>query len=147
VIGYAIAYDRGQLFREGAFQFVTSLSLPWYAIVGAQVAVEAHVPVLGALLIAVVGPTAGRYLIDVTCGLPAKQFVQGEWFVGTAIVPAVVWLACAQAGWTAWGGWAANLVAFLVGFAFRVCALYRGWEEPLANEPAGVYQHRDGRPL
>jgi hypothetical protein len=26
-------------------------------------------------------------------------------------------------------------------------ALYRAWEEPLAKEPAGVYQHSDGRPL
>jgi hypothetical protein len=25
--------------------------------------------------------------------------------------------------------------------------LYRGWEEPLAKEPTGVYQHSDGRPL
>jgi hypothetical protein len=29
----------------------------------------------------------------------------------------------------------------------RVLALFRGWEEPLAKEPAGVYQHSDGRPL
>jgi hypothetical protein len=26
-------------------------------------------------------------------------------------------------------------------------ALYQGWEEPLAKEPAGVYKHDDGRPL
>jgi hypothetical protein len=26
-------------------------------------------------------------------------------------------------------------------------ALYRGWEEPLAKEPSGVYKHDDGRPL
>ena len=26
-------------------------------------------------------------------------------------------------------------------------ALYRAWEEPLAKEPKGVYQHSDGRPL
>ena len=30
----------GQLFREGLFQFMTSFSLPWYAIVGAQKGVE-----------------------------------------------------------------------------------------------------------
>jgi hypothetical protein len=28
-----------------------------------------------------------------------------------------------------------------------VTALYRGWEEPLAQEPKGVYEHDDGRPL
>jgi hypothetical protein len=29
----------------------------------------------------------------------------------------------------------------------RTLALYRGWEEPLAKEPAGVCVHGDGRPL
>lgn len=53
LIGYVIAYDRGQLFREGLFQFMTSFSLPWYAIVGAKTAVEAGIPVAGALVIAV----------------------------------------------------------------------------------------------
>jgi hypothetical protein len=35
----------------------------------------------------------------------------------------------------------------VLGYAFRVAALYRGWEEPLAKEPKGVYVHDDGRPL
>ena len=39
------------------------------------------------------------------------------------------------------------MIAFVTGFTLRVAALYRGWEEPLAKEPAGVYQHSDGRPL
>lgn len=42
---------------------MTSFSLPWYAIVGAQKGIEAGIPVLGSLLLAVVGPTAGRYYI------------------------------------------------------------------------------------
>jgi len=33
------------------------------------------------------------------------------------------------------------------GFTLRVLALYLGWEELLAKEPAGVYLHSDGRPL
>jgi hypothetical protein len=36
IIGYRIAFSEGQLFREGLFQFMTSFSLPWYAIAGAQ---------------------------------------------------------------------------------------------------------------
>lgn len=38
-------------------------------------------------------------------------------------------------------------VSFLVGFVFRVTALFYGWEEPLANEPRGVVMHGEGRPL
>jgi len=37
-VGYLVAFSSGQLFREGLFQFMTSFSLPWYAIVGAQAA-------------------------------------------------------------------------------------------------------------
>jgi len=35
-IGYHLAFASGQLFREGLFQFMTSFSLPLYAIAGAQ---------------------------------------------------------------------------------------------------------------
>jgi hypothetical protein len=38
-------------------------------------------------------------------------------------------------------------IALVIGYTMRVTALYRGWEEPLAKEPTGVYKHDDGRPL
>ncbi|MFF1513078.1 trimeric intracellular cation channel family protein [Streptomyces sp. NPDC058305] len=143
-IGHRLAYDKGQLFREGLFQFVTSFALPWYAIVGAQTGVEVGLPVLGSLALAVVGPTAGRFLIDVSCGVPPKQFVRGEWFVAIAALTGAVWIVLDQAGLPRS---ASAPLAFLVGFTVRLTALYRGWEEPLAAEPAGVYRHDDGRPL
>lgn len=43
--------------------------------------------------------------------------------------------------------WIAAGVAFLVGYAVHVAALWYAWEEPLASEPAGVYQHSHGRPM
>ena len=144
VLGYLLAYGQGQLFREGLFQFMTSFSLPWYAIAGAQQGVEAAIPVFGCILLAVVGPTAGRWLIDVSCGVPPKQFVRGEWFVSIAAFTGVVWIV---ATWAGAGTWLATGIAFVLGFTLRVIALYRGWEEPLASEPKGVYQHSDGRPL
>lgn len=144
LIGYHLAYSEGQLFREGLFQFVTSFALPWYAIVGAQTGVDVGLPVVGSLVLAVVGPTAGRFLIDVSCGVPPKQFVRGEWFVAIAALTGAVWIALDQAGLPRA---ASAPLAFLAGFAVRLTALYRGWEEPLAAEPAGVYRHDDGRPL
>lgn len=144
IVGYRLAFAEGQLFREGWFQFMTSFSLPWYAIVGAQKGVESGIPVLGSLLLAVVGPTAGRYYIDVTSGVAPKQFVRGEWFVVTALLTGLVWIGCDAIGLGVW--WSAG-ISFAVGFTARVLALYRGWEEPLAKEPAGVYRHSDGRPL
>jgi uncharacterized membrane protein YeiH len=144
LIGYELAFGKGQLFREGIFQFATAFSLPWYAIMGAYAAVKAGLPVIGALAIAVIAPTAGRYLIDITCGVPPKQFIRGEFFVATALLSGAVWLACDSAGLNIWP---AVLIAFVVGFSVRLLALYLGWEEPLAKEPKGVYIHSDGRPL
>ena len=148
-IGYKLAYAEGQLFREGLFQFMTSFSLPWYAIVGAQKGIEVGLPVMGVCLLAVVGPTAGRAYADMTSGVPPKQFVRGEWFVGIALLTGIVWvvlywLIVQQGGASIW--WP-TLIAFAVGYTLRVVALYRGWEEPLAKEPKGVYKHDDGRPL
>lgn len=143
-VGYFLAYAKGQLFREGLFQFMTSFSLPMYALVGAQKATEAGLPIVGVLAIAVVGPTAGRYFIDVTCGVPPKQFIRGEWFVATAVLTGAVWAAANALGA---GTWVCAGIALVIGFTFRIIALYRGWEEPLAKEPQGAYQHTDGRPL
>ena len=144
IVGDLIAFGEGQLFREGLFQFMTSFSLPWYAIAGAEAAEKAGLPVLGVLALAVIGPTAGRWYIDVSSGVPPKQFIRGEWFVAIAALTGLVWVICDAAGLNAW--WSAG-ISFAVGFTVRLLALYRGWEEPLAKEPAGVYQHSDGRPL
>ena len=144
ILGYAVAYKDGELFREGLFQLVTSFSLPFYAIVAAQAGVDARLPIVGVLALAVASATAGRWYVDVSCGVPPKQFIQGEWFVTTALLTAAVWLVCDAIGLGTW--WCAG-IALLLGYVFRTAALYKGWEEPLASEPSGVYRHTDGRPL
>ncbi|WP_431221493.1 trimeric intracellular cation channel family protein [Leifsonia xyli] len=144
VIGYLLAYGQGQLFREGVFQFFTSFSLPLYAIVGAQKGESVGLPILGVLALAVIGPTAGRWFVDVSSGVTPKHFIQGEWFVSIAALTGIVWICCTALGLNTW--WAAG-ISFVVGYVLRMVALYRGWEEPLAREPAGVYKHSDGRPL
>ena len=139
-----VGYRLGQLFREGLFQFMTSFSLPMYAIVGAQKAESAGLPIVGVLLIAAIGPTAGRWYIDVSSGVTPKQFIRGEWFVGIAVLTGAVWLVCFALGLNTW---ASAAIALLIGYALRVIALYRAWEEPMAAEPEGVYIHSDGRPM
>ena len=96
------------------------------------------------VLLAVVGPTAGRYYIDITSGVPPKQFIRGEWFVAIAALTGLIWILLT---WAGVGPWWATGISFVVGFTVRVIALYRAWEEPLAKEPAGVYKHSDGRPM
>jgi len=144
IIGYHLAFAEGQLFREGLFQFATSFSLVLYAIVGAQKGVEAELPVLGALVLAIVGPTAGRWMIDVSSGVEPKQFIRGEWFVVTAVLTGAIWIGCDAIGFNTW---VSAAVSFVIAFTFRMAALYGAWEEPLATEPSGVYLHDDGRPM
>ncbi len=134
LLGYSLAYAKGQLFREGLFQFMTSFSLPWYAIVGAQKGVAAGIPVLGCILLAVVGPTAGRWLVDISSGVTPKHFIRGEWFVTIAALTGLIWI---LTYWASGNTWVAALVAFLVGYSARVLALWYAWEEPLACRAGG----------
>ena len=140
VVGYFLAYGEGQKFREGFFQFMTAFSLPWYAIVGAQAGVKVGLPVVGCLLLALVGPTAGRYYIDITSGKTPKQFIRSEWFIGTALLTGLVWILVDWSGLSTW--WAAG-IALVVGFSFRLLAMFYGWEEPMPKEPQGVVVHKD----
>jgi uncharacterized membrane protein YeiH len=143
-IGYQLAFAEGQLFREGLFQFTLSFSLPMLAIAAAQKGVSVGLPVAGVLFLAVVGATVGRWYVDVSSGVPPKQFIRGEWFVSVALLTGLVWVLCDTAKLNTWACFG---IALVVGYTVRVTALYRGWEEPLAKEPAGVYRHDDGRPL
>jgi uncharacterized membrane protein YeiH len=143
ILGYRITYASGQLFREGLFELVTSFSLTLYAIVGAQKGVNADLPLLGCVLLAIITATAGRFYVDLSSGVTPKHFVRGEWFVSVAALTGVVWIAVFALGLSTW---ICAGVAFAAGYAVRVLSMYRGWEEPLADAPGGVYVHED-RPL
>jgi uncharacterized membrane protein YeiH len=136
LVAMFISYKSGQKFRESFYQFMTAFSLPWYACIGVQAALNAGLPDIGAVAIGVVGPTAGRFLIDITAEKSAKQFIRGEWFVGTAVLTSVTYLICARyLGLTIYP---ATLISFAVGFFFRLAALWFAWEEPLPRLPAHV---------
>ena len=131
LIGYFLAFDKAQNFRMGWFQFMTAFSLPWYAIVGAQKGVEVGLPVWGCLMLAVVGPTAGRSFIDISSSVTPAHFVRGEWFVGTAALTGVIWILVYTATDNTW---VSAGVAFTVGFAFRLAATHFKWEEPMPRD-------------
>jgi uncharacterized membrane protein YeiH len=112
------------------FDFMAAFSLPWYAIIGAQKALAADLPVIAVILIGIVGPTAGRYFIDITSGVTPQQFTRGEWFVGTAALTALVYVILYALGLATPSVWPATLIAWLFGFGFRVTALRLKFEEP-----------------
>ena len=139
LIGLLTAWRKGQRFRETYHQLMISFSLPWYAVVGVEAGLAAGWPMLGAVFLGAVAATTGGFLISVAIGNPAKLFVRGEWFVGTAVLTAVTFFFL-RAG--AYGGpglslslAAAAVVAFAIGFAFRLAAIWFLWEEPM---PPGI---------
>lgn len=150
VLALFFAFGPGQKFRETFFQFFTAFSLPWYAFVGVEKGLQAGWPLLGAIFLGVVGPTAGRFLIDITCGVPAKQLVRGEWFVATAILTSTVFYFLRAGAFGHQVGLSlefvpAVLVAFGIGFAFRLAAIWYAWEEPMPRVPARLLEGLPGR--
>jgi len=128
-----IDYYSEQRFKDGLFQFMTAFSLPWYAIVGVQTALAANLGYLAAVLIGIIATTAGRWIIDVACNVIPKQLV-GEYFVGAAALTGVTYLICNQT--LGLSLIPSTMVAFFVGFAFRLLSQFLGWEEWEPWEPA-----------
>jgi uncharacterized membrane protein YeiH len=120
------------------FRFMSAFALPWYAAVGVSKSLDADLPILAALLIGVVCATAGRYLIDLTAGVPPKHFIRGEWFVVAAFLASIVFIICDALGLSIWP---ATLISVAIGFGFRITAISRRWEEP---EPRLPREGNDG---
>ena len=112
---------------------MTAFTLPWYAIVGAQAAVDAKLGYLAAILIGVIATTGGRYFIDISCGCVPKQLVRGEYFVMTAAATAALYLVCN--GIFGLSQITATAIAFFFGFGFRLLSQTLGLEEWEPWEP------------
>ncbi len=135
LLALALHYKPEMKFRDGLFVYFTAFSLPWYAAIGVNKALETGIPLVGAVLIGVVGPTAGRFFIDLTSGVTPQQFTRGEWFVGTAVLTSLVYIGCDELGLSIWP---ATLISVAAGFTFRVLAIQLTWEEPLPRLPKEV---------
>jgi uncharacterized membrane protein YeiH len=131
-----IEYRSEQRFKDGLFQFMTAFSLPWYAIVGAQTALETHLGYIAAVLIGTIATTGGRWIIDIACGVVPKQLIRGGFFVGTAVLTATLYLICKEAIGLSLA--VSTAIAFIFGFGFRLTAQSLGWEEWEPWEPAGL---------
>ena len=134
-IAIAVDYYSAQRFKDGLFQFMTAFTLPWYAIVGAQAALGAHLGYAAAVLIGIVATTAGRWIIDVACNVVPKQLVRGEFFVTAAGLTGIAYVVCDALGLSAV---VSTVIAFVVGFGFRLTSQALGWEEWEPWEPPGL---------
>jgi uncharacterized membrane protein YeiH len=121
-------------FKDGLFQFMTAFSLPWYAIVGAQAALDTHLGYFAAVVIGVIATTAGRWIIDGACLVVPKQLVRGEFFITAAVLTGVAYVLCERA--LGMPVLTSTAIAFVVGFGFRLTSQALGWEEWEPWEPA-----------
>ena len=138
VAGFLAVRIAGQLdaSREvRLFDFMSAFALPWYAVIGTNKALDTGLPYVACILIGVVGATTSRAILDLIAGQTPQHFVRGEWFVGTAVLTSVVYL-IADAG-LGLSIWPATLIAFGVGFVFRIAARRFKLEEPLFENDAG----------
>jgi uncharacterized membrane protein YeiH len=103
-----------------------AFSLPWFAIVGVQKALTAELPIIGVIFIGVVGATSGRYFIDIASRVTPIHFTNVGWYMGTAVLAAVLYLVLSVRDLSIW--WAA-ISAWLVAFLFRYTALRLNWEK------------------
>ena len=132
-IALVMEYYSGQRFKSGLFSFMTAFSLPWYAIVGAQAALGAHLGYLAAVIIGIIATTAGRWIIDVACNVIPKQLVRGEFFVTAAGLTGIAYVICNPL--LGLSVWTSTAIAFFVGFGFRLLSQFAGWEEWEPWEP------------
>ena len=136
ILALTIDFKSGQQFKDGLFQFMSSFTLPWYAVVGAQTAMDAHLGYLAAVIIGALATTGGRFIIDIACGVVPKQLVRGEFFVLTAVGTGIIYLICAYL--LGLSLIPATIVAVAVGFGFRIAAQTFGWEEWEPYEPENL---------
>lgn len=132
-LALTIDYYAAARFKDGLFQFMTAFTLPWYAIVGAQAALDAHLGYFAAVVIGVIATTAGRWIIDIACNVIPKQLVRGEHFVIAAALAAAVY--SFLEAYLGWSVVASTTIAFFVGFGFRLFSQIVGWEEWEPWEP------------
>lgn len=143
ILALLIDYASTARFKDGLFQFMTAFSLPWYAIVGVQAALAAHLGYMAAVLIGIIATTAGRWIIDVACNVVPKQLVRGEFFVTAAGLTGIAYLLCSQS--FGMSVIPSTAIAFFVGFGFRLLSQFLGWEEWEPWEPEALKQGEKAR--
>jgi uncharacterized membrane protein YeiH len=135
-LAVVLDYYSTKRFKDGVFQFMTAFTLPWYAIVGAQTAIDTNLGYMAAILIGVIATTGGRFIIDISCNVIPKQLVRGEYFVGTAALTALLYLVLHVA--LGWDLVLSTGIAVVFGFGFRLVCQTLGWEEWEPWEPPEV---------
>src|SRR6185436_4084015 len=126
---YRWADSKEEYFRIRIMQYFKSFSLPWFAILGAQKALEHDLGIVSAIMIGVIATTAGGVLIDLFSGVTPEIVRPAEHIVTAAVVSSLVYVSIATVGATDDRFFPVTLIAVLSGFLFRVFAVRDHWKQ------------------
>jgi uncharacterized membrane protein YeiH len=134
---YRYADSKEERFRTRTLAFFKSFTLPWFAILGAQKALEHNLGIFSAIVIGLIATTAGGVFIDVFSGVTPEIVRPSEHIVTTAVLASSVYTLLAMLENESLTFFPVTLIAVLVSFTFRVFAVREHWPQivPL-NAPA-----------
>jgi uncharacterized membrane protein YeiH len=136
---YRYADSREERFRTRTLAFFKSFSLPWFAILGANRALEHNLGIFAAVVIGLIATTAGGVLIDLFSGVTPEIVRPSEHIVTTAVLASLVYTLLAMLVKDSLSFFPVTLISVLVAFVFRVFAVRDHWPQivPLAAPAAG----------
>ena len=123
---YRVAHAQGELFRTRTLAFVKSFTLPWFAILGTQRALEHDLGIFAAILVGLIATTAGGVVIDLFSGITPEIVEPAEHLVTSAVISSGVYALLATSGLTFLPD---TLIAVVAGFGFRLLATHRHWNQ------------------
>lgn len=123
---------KGDRFRKRVVSVVKSFTLPWFAILGAEKALEHDLGIFAAIVIGVIATTAGGVVIDLFSGVTPEIVRRAEHLVTTAILASGSYTVLAV--FTTVNPFFITLIAAGVAFAFRIIAVRTHWEEIVPGE-------------
>lgn len=134
---YRFADSKEERFRTRTLAFFKSFTLPWFAILGAQKALERNLGIFSAVVIGLIATTAGGVFIDLFSGITPEIVRPSEHIVTTAVLASMVYTLLAMLENASLTFFPVTLIAVLVSFTFRVFAVREHWPQivPL-NAPA-----------
>jgi len=119
---YRYAETREERFRTRTLAFFKSFTLPWFAILGANKALEHDLGIFAAVVVGLIATTAGGVLIDLFSNVTPEVVMPAEHVVTTAVIASLLYtmFALYTRGWLFSY---AMPTAALVAFLFRVFAV------------------------
>src|SRR5277367_4948786 len=120
---YRYLESKEERFRTRTLAFCKSFSLPWFAILGAQKALEHGLGLFGAIVVGVIATTAGGVFIDLFSGVTPEIVRPAEQLVTTAVLASGVYALIAIHEKDSRTFFPVTLIAVFVGFLFRVVAV------------------------